>query len=650
MKKLAVLTILTLILTGLTAAGTISVSEVDYNSDSSFYSEDHLLIEFNVDGTSETLHTEIDSSTISDASEGDTDQDVEISVDLLDKRAEYEVSDQGLRQIDRIQFVDEEFSSESERDSWVDSQCMETDLNSVYQGNRLTLSGFVYYAGCAQVDFSEPQYNVGNIEFPADMIFEAEWSVNAEGQQTETAIITNDGTQEGQQERIGDHTQIEFLGLRDLGSEAPAPDNSYAAYSSQSGWKLIDQNDYNQYRNNVDDIIEDTIDEAGSSRGSTVPTGVFEDGEEQIDNLYDDASNFFTGSSINTAETPSTSTIDSGVWEYQPDSDFEWFTTDFLVRIDGANYLEIEKEFAEPNIIAVEEDAEVDGLGSDTAEITVENTGSGTGLFEAQVTCTGGFTEVGTSSQKSVDPGEIVSFYPLIDASGTEELSENCEFTVEDAETLDSDSTTFGASYSPENECSPGEDYWVETEDGNDVIYVCADDGISREVVETCGSDEHAVPEGSAYNCEEIDERDEIDLDENCEIGIPFTDSSVVDPVCWGQQQVSDTLDSFQNISFGLSLISTIMNGLVALLAGLLGWNVGNKYLAKALEVSDATDKEYLKTGLAFVLAVSFALIAYSLFVQWWVKLLLLIALTALLVFFYPAIKTMIGLQVLTRR
>lgn len=622
------------------AAAAISVSEVDYIQDGNndFYGEDHVIVEFQVDGTGEDVKATVPASELSSTTEADTGKDVTVSADLVDSFAEYNVDDRDLPRIHGIEYVKQEFSSESQRSSFISQSCM--DLSEDGDPNTYKWeSGFfstTYGVACAtNGDIDTPVYNVGYLQSPPDTMFEAEWTVDVEGESPETAVINNQGVSDGSQERITDNVQIDFIGMRDLGSQAPNPQNTLAAYSSRNGWKLINENDYNDYRDYRSNEALNDLETIATDYRSVDGSFDFKDNaEDDFLSVYEEASSVYSESSISGADELGNSRVENGVFRYSSDSMYDWFVSDFAVRIDG-DFVGLEKSFGTPEILSVESEPEVNGLSEDSVEIKVTNDGSGTGFFEPQVDVGEGFELVGTSSGKSFNPGETKSLYATLDADGAESLTVSNTFTVEDRETGESDSVEFESSFEPAEECTPGTQSVRVNSDGMEEIVECGENGVEYNIVETCEEGETAELQNGEYSC--VDDEDPIvnPPKGDCQVELfSFGGQSytVTDPICVLQNWWSD-------FSFGVGLAVTLLDGLFAFAAGVTGWIVGNKYLGRALELSSATDRPSLKLMVSAGLAVVFAVIAYSLFSQWWVKLLIIIALGLIVYFVAPLIS-----------
>lgn len=627
-------------------ASTISVSEIDYIETEDEFYENHVLTEFQVDGTGEKLHYKLDSNTISDEiDEASTDSDLEISAQIQDVRAEYSVEDRNLRQLIAPKIVREEFQEESEAHQWAQNNCLDLkgDTNADYE---YFSSSHIWpplqrtQVSCAIEHPDHPVYNVGYLQNPPDATFEVKWTVNADGEE-EIVVISNKGVKEGENERIGEHTQIEFLSLEDRGADAPNPQNTLVAYSSQTGWMLIEEQEYYNYVEYFEDEVLRSI-ENGVNQPDGIEYTALDDWKnyetERHVNKFQESTQEYIESAIHGADTPEVneSNIYDGVWTYRPSSELGWFTSSFLIRTD-AEFLGVEKDFAEVEIVS-KEGVEVEGLQNSEAEIIVENTGDGTGRLEGRTKCEN-FTTSGTSIVQTVEPEERATFHPILSADGSEELEDDCEFVIEDKETSETWLSSFKATYTPAKECSSGS-YIVRSEEGDQVIYRCSENGVDLIEVDRCTEGEEvAKTSQDGYKCEKVEDRNVSESLQDCRLSLfperlgKYTGANyqITNPLCLLEKEMDKVSMSVSNLLF-------VFETLFALFAGLIGWAVSNKYFKKVLEVFSLTDKYLLKLILSLTTAMLFSIMAYTLISYWWAKILVVVMATVVL-YFLPTLN-----------
>ena len=649
-KKIIGLCLLTFLFTAFASASTLSVSEVNYiDTDSEFFDSEHVLLQFNADGTDETISATIPASELSDAADVSTDKHVEISAEVLDVAADYTVEDRELRQIRGFEYI-REYKPGSEEDAinWAKTNCV--DLDGSGQANyNIYKQGLInpwgdWIINCARQDFETNTYTPGYLQSPPDSIFRTEWTVDIEGESPETITISNNGVGSGSQERISDDIQIEFVSLRDLGSDAPNPQNTFAAFSSNEGWKLTEQSEYRDYIEYREEVAPQRLEEMGEMMDSEIEEWDEQDTAKQF---YNDATSAYTQSSIYGAEAVEGETLFSdGVMRYEPSSNFNWFTSEFNVRIDG-ELVGLTRSFAEPTILSVQ-DTEVNGVSGGNTEVEIRNDGEGTGVFELSAQCER-FNDPGITDRVSLDPGESTSVFVSLSSQGEEEFTDSCTITAEDRETTAETSASFSATYIPDQECNPGAQS-VTTEDGVEKILECNENGTGLIEVEVCEKDERASASGNGYECQEVDTgAGDGTGGDDCQVQLlpdvlnnrMEADYTITDPVC-----------AFNNwwsgIPQGIGLAVLILDLAVAGAAGLAGWMLGNGVVARALEVNDKTDNQVLKNLIATVLAFAFAIFAYSLFSSWIVKLILIVVVVAGGYILWPFLKVYAGSKAVT--
>lgn len=630
-RKLPILLLLIVSLVGAGAAATLSVSEVDYvDTDSDFFDNDVVVAEYSLRGTGESIQATVDDQTLSNNAEADTDKSVTVSANLLDSYAEYGVQNRDDPRLHAIDYVRTSFDNEQDRTDYVSNSCIDYDDDGSNDAVEYTKGFFntQYWVVCATVDKSEPIYNVGTLQSPPDSLFEAEWTVDVEGEPSESAVITNSGIQEGTSERIGDNVQVSFSGLRDLGSSAPNPQDTLAAYSSSEGWKLIEESEYEQYLDERQGTIPDKLEEY--STGQIEAEVTVEEWEENFKDYYDDASVVYDDSGISGATEQGNQGVSNGVFRYSSDSMFEWFVSDFSVKIDG-EFVGLTKEFGVPRIQDVESTPDVTGLSGDSVAIDVKNVGSGQALFSPTLGSLDGFEVEGSPGSVSFAPGESKTIYATLNADGTESFTDQVSMTVEARESGNTDSTSFQASYEPAKECNPGTQDVIVNSQGNDEIIECASDGLSYNTLDTCSSSEHAELKSGDYQCVENDDPVDPPTTGECEVDLftlGGTTYTIQNPLC-----------ILGNATSGVNFVVLLFDLTVSGIVGLFGFNIGMNYVSKLLTVSDATDKKALKLGVAVFLGLAAAIVFYSLFSSWLVKLLILIVLGVIAYFILPLIS-----------
>lgn len=621
------------ILTTFTAASTLSVSEVDYvETDSDFFDEGHVIIEFQADGTGETIHGEVPASDFSSFVQGADPKPVEVSIQEINSYAEYEIEDRNNIPLQSVEIIHIEEDSDAERQQQIDQQCMDlaqTGSEENYQWETGLYTWKDYHAMCFQQDFNDPRYNIGWIDTP-DELFDAQWNIVVEGEPSETATLSNTGSFDGSQERIN-NVQVEFLRLGDTGASPSETENTLAAYSSQSDWRFINQQHFFEYESVIEtEDWESHLQDVAQSDFS-LDDSVKTEKENIINQEYDRASQEYGETRLAGDETFQGSSIHDGVVTYEPDSVIEWFKPEFTVRING-EFIGLERSFADPDINRVVSQLDITGVGSDTAEVEVTNVGDGQGVFEPQVTCTDGFSTVGTSSEKIFESGETRSLYATVDSDGDEQLEGNCVFTVEDSETGSTVQTTLDAEYEPDATCEAGQVNTFIDSDGNEQIVQCTDDGQSFEEIETCESGEETAERvNGQWECVDLEDNDTIDTGSD----------SIFDGIT---NPFQEAWSGLQNAVFGgLSTVDRIIqliDFMVVTLAFLFGFGFGSNtlYQISGADRIESIPKQPVKIALGLIFAVALTYIIYQLVVGIWSKIFLLM-LIGIILYLYSLVS-----------
>jgi len=513
-KTKIILYILSIIILALFAtAGTISVSQISYESNSSFYDGETLVVEFLSSGKSEELTYSLTPEQINSEISGEVNQTLEVSIKNQEIWTEYAIEDRDLRRIQAIEFVVETFPTEDEATNWAEKNCIDADNsgspNYIQETEPYFTRPFIRTRiFCATPNIGEPTINVGTIQNPPATIFETTWSVQAEDEEPQRATISNSGSGNGSVEKIGENVNVEWLGLINTGENSPNPVNTLAGYSNSTGWSLLNQNEYQKYVNYLEAEVPKEIEKI-SEEDSVTYEATIEDIESRSDKIYQEASKEYINSPIYGAEEPKDleNEWNNGIWTYNPGRDIVW--PNFLLRVNTADYLTIHKSMGIPEVTEHDE-AIIPEIGGSTASIKVKNTGEELGEFEGRIeNCSEGFTGEGLNEWHNVEGNNYTVFEPRISFSHEKhdqgQFEGTCEFVVEDRTSGVQDSVSFDVTGEKLGECAPGQQF-LEVEERNgdvvDVIYECAEDGISLEEVDVCSENERGLASNKGYECE----------------------------------------------------------------------------------------------------------------------------------------------------
>lgn len=153
----------------------------------------------------------------------------------------------------------------------------------------------------------------------------------------------------------------------------------------------------------------------------------------------------------------------------------------------SADWIGINIPVGKPNILSVNCPTFSSGDSSGLCEITVKNTGSGAGTFEASVTNAGVFSQKYTSQPLTFDVGETDIMRVYIDAGNTAtDTVSTALFTVYDKNDGSiKDTMTATITMTAPKTCVPNE---LRISGLN--IYKCKQDGSGENIILSCGSDD----------------------------------------------------------------------------------------------------------------------------------------------------------------
>lgn len=627
----------TVFLTGLGLAGVTSADQVEYNSNSGFFDGEVFTIDFNNNFDTDKIDVFLDSSELDSEVDSEVDQDLEIFTNHQTNYARYSIGDSARRDIPDLELtkftVDENpttnYIPEISNTCYDVNQDGASEYSSI---SHLTLTGYKYDIHCATQ--KDKIGSVGNIDTP-EAIFEVEWCVNSQDRQRECKTITNGDAGSGVVADLGSHAKVRFGGAFSTGNNAPIPDDSLALHSNSfpNGWLIISESNYDTWDNYVSNTLWTKYSDwaSGQLAKSTL--------ENELNSKESQAYSIYTDSEISDASVEDSS-FDNGQLRLETDN-LGYPQSTVYVDAGENGYIEVSKPTGVPSVISTSEDT-FGELESGKVSATVENVGEGEGSFSGRITsCGDGFNFDDTQKTSTVGPGSSHTFDFRVSFSSTnfekKEISDSCTFEVKDTGSGATDTASISVTGVQENECTPG-NYVVKVENGNEVIYQCAEDGLSLKQIEQCKEGEKAVPSGESYECQETDDvptqgecRAEI-LPPGMAKAIGGWDGTVLDPICLIGKQL-DRLTS------GVSTAFLVLDLFVAGVASLFGWFVGSQYLSRFTSMVEVTDRRSVKVGLGVITGLMFAVIAFNLFGQWWIKLLLVIAGIIIARYVYPIAK-----------
>lgn len=578
--KIIVLIALIVFILAIGSAKTISVSEIDYISNSSFYSEDTILIEFLVSESTENVQYTLEPEEVDPHIEGELSQEVKLNVENQDIWAEYNIDNRDLRKIQEVKFTREIFDKQNNAIEWAENNCLDLKRNGIPDYNYYNNYNFfppfkTTIVDCGVTDHNSPVYNVGYLQNPPNTVFETEWVLNSKNKSIKSANLSNKNSGEGSSVRLGDHAHIEWQSLEGTGQSPPNPENTLAAYSSQTGWKLINEEKYNAYSNYLQNKGPKIIDKM-SKKDQLEIKAFLEVKNTENSQKYIDASSEYYHSPLYKDNFRIEGNWEENIFRYSSEENMGW--PKFLIYLDSTEYLSVEKELGSPSIISKIQQTNVSQMYGGMLQVDVTNEANSSGRFEGRITdCTEKFVGRGVNIQKKIEGGETKTFNPKISFNGTEEYHGECTFAVEDTNSGKEDTIKFQVKGKTQEECNPGVKF-IRTDfreingekEAVEIIYECDKNGQSLLELEVCNSEQIAKLEENQHKCAEIDNRSLNSNSNECKI-INFSTSNIfsgkntgelLDLSCLVRELYSNSLSYLKNY---VLLIGSVVLGVVGI-------------------------------------------------------------------------------------
>ena len=624
MKRTLYLVLGIVLLATVGTAAVISVSSINYNSNSDFFSGEMFAIDFVADGSTDRISAVVDAGQLADASGGEVSQDLTVDATTSETYARYSIGPSGEPTLVKLDLITVTKDTKADLEQWAANTCYDGDHDGYVEWFQHSVPSWDisdYKGYCA---YRNGQYGpIGDIS-SADELFATEFCSKASGKQQECATLSNGDTGTGTRTDLGEHVKIQWNGNLDTGESAPPVDDEYALHGNQfeGGWRIISASEYDDWTDFTATL---------PSKYESWATGSLDrsDLEQDMDTQADQAASVFTKSPL-TAATSTDSTFSSG--QLRLDMANALAYPSFTVYVDaGQNgYITVEKPTGTPQIVSTDGDTfgEVD---TGTVSVTAENVGDAEGSFAGRVTgCSDGFNYDSTAITRTVNPGgrTTYEFDVSFTSTGTDrDVSGTCTVEVKGVESRDM--ATVSVTGEQANECQPGEQISKPGPSGTDVIYQCDSDGVGLIKLETCPSEKpDAVPRDGEMECVAPD------VQEQDGLGAAFT-------------RFTEDVDEFLENPFGNFLNKPLLalDVLATLVAFVLAFAAGQSGLVKSFvelvsEVSGIPEA-VLRLVIGIVAGVIVAYAAYALISQLWVKLVLLIG-GALLVGGYIYLQALI--------
>lgn len=598
MKRILAALVFALMISAPATADTISVDEVEYTGNVDGFQGEVFSIFFADDASTEDIQAFVSPQTLSEeAGEGNqVTQSIEISAEETLFEARYNVRDTERMPVYPLERVQETFDSKSGAEDFVQNRCLDVDGSGNPENDALittiySLSDplYDYTVFCVGQERGEGQWEVFDLEDNADTNFETEWTVQADGEDAESATLSNNEIGQGTTARIGENTQIEWQGNLDTGENPPGTSDYLVLKNRRASgeFKLVSESSYENYRNYLSNL-QDKLKKNANYNDDLVTKTFFggtqlADGEFQsaMDGIVNEATDPVTG-------VPLTSNADFENGLFVKELDYSPSYPSFLVYIDGVDYVKVEKNAGEPEI----QDSQIEapnranpfeeGQGSDQGIVTipVRNVGEAPGEFESRVnSCGGNFRATGDLQKSSVQPGGIVEFQHEISFTSpgdfdSSRIIENCDYQVTDTSSGTTDSANFEVVGDPAETCDAGGQF-PSTRNGSKVIL---ENGPNCDVVnevEVCEENEFVGtdPDGS-LSCEEGSQP-------------PTTGECTQDVFGTGLVTYQDPV--CDNLTGGFAGVTTgnVFKGLVLVLGVIYGFGFGHSNLSRFAEIEN---------------------------------------------------------------
>ncbi len=618
MKRTGLVAVFAVLLIVAGTAAVTSVDRVDFQSNSAFFDGETFVISYLSDFSTDQIDVFLDQDDLSDAADGEVDQDLSISVESQNTFAEYSISDSVEQDLVNLEPIkSDRFSSSDEADDWAVQNCYDIGQNGNIQyvvQSTLTFTGTKYEVYCAR--YNGEWGPIGNIQTPREL-FETSWRVETDGESAQTATLSNADIGEGRTTRIGDHVIVEWNGNADLGRNPPNPGDEGAAalyIRTANDWRIISESRYDNWDNYVRDTLPTRYDDW--AKGSIDQDEL----RREIQSRAETASSEYSSSDLAMASTSGDAS--SGHLRLNMDGELAW--PQFSVYVDACEddgqdecdaYIRVNKPVGTPEIVSTDGDR-FGEMESGTVSMTVENVGDGDGSFSARIrSCSSGFGFDDSQKTRSVSEGGTVDyqFDVSFQTDADSEVTGQCTLEVANQEGFAVTDTVEVVGI-PEETCQPGERFHRVDDRGRYTIYQCSEDGMDISVVEECSLDEIAQIVDGKLQCveEEVPPPDGEGLWDQLTSSVSSTVSNIVDTVTSPFENLLRTVGLIAAIvAFGLAFNVVTHPRMEAVIS----------VIAAAVPVSE----EVIRAVLGVAVGVLAAYLVFDVLTSWWFYLLLIV-------------------------
>lgn len=551
----------------------VSADYIQYESNSDFFDGDPVLkLVYDTSSTAEDINAELSAQEIADDINREVTQSLSISVSNVQNTIRYDLQKGGRYRVASLEKYSSRSDSLAELRDEAQKVCYDLNGDQTLQvkqpGESVSNGEYVeaviggqdgqllsndYGLVCYRVVQPYGQAaEIGN----GDLETSAEFTVQAEGKESQSATVSNSDIGEGQTTRLGDNVLIQWKNNLDTGQAKPRTSDELALYQgNRQGWKLIRESSYSSYQSHLESQVVDNLRDAAQVEGTDGKPVFDRDRTEDILNQHNDlaadAGDTYTAADLQSGEFTSSSFSSASI-EYTPQTAIAFPA--FSIYIDAVQYFTVEKPVGQPQFESVS-GGEVPETGTGQVTAQIRNTADFEGTFTARIkSCSEGFTSTDLTREKTHGPGETLDYVfdvAFTSDSSEKEVSGSCTVEVKNADgttTLTQDASLTGIS---ESTCTPGQRF-KDIEGGSTQVRLCDSDGVGSTLVEECTSDEQVARVDGELQCVEENTRDgstdqDTDSeDENCVLFQAGQDSPVApdiklkNPFCG----LGDTLDS----------------------------------------------------------------------------------------------------------
>jgi len=421
---------------------------IEYEGNSEFFNGEVLSIRYSGGASADDIQAIITDSEIASATGQQVEQDVDISVDDINSQAEYDIQDTGQVPLQEVRIISGAFRADKFRDA-------DKKAKFVAKGNGLDLDGdgevtvkmpgenldyfeaavFSYEGDTldpfdrdkSYVFYYEETQDIGDVADISSPNTEvsAEWTVDVEGEGSQSATVSNSDIGVGQNTRLGDHVIVQWLGNLDTGETAPEVSDEKVLYDDDNRWRLIQADRYADYteflRGEAQRDLKQVADYEERSLTDVEGQLTYGEANEDFNDEVRRAADVYTNTPLASGEFQGD--FSNGKLIYDAGRDFAF--PSFQVLIEGGDYFTVEKTVAEPEIVSVSKTS-VSETGGGTITVTARNDGNAEGSINARIISEdSSFTPTSLSQSRHWTPGKepISSSTPVSKARVTRNVS-----------------------------------------------------------------------------------------------------------------------------------------------------------------------------------------------------------------------------------